>query len=293
VRWTFVELNFCLLLCNGYFGFYALQYFFLDLITGRSQAQTLGEIDEDEYEDGDLGGHSDSNNNQEDYITAEQQRKDAMCAAYSQAHGELLGVLETPLLLSGVPPKENRILARLSAWEGFYRKNIVRFEVARDVIVLLKALVSGVAIIDFMRPDVAVKCDAVQFSYQYTYDLSRIVTGNVTHLTATSCYRTQHNTTNTYAPKQFPVIPAGNIQHMHCKPELQSQGLVLAFSGLLAANLLLFGTCIIFKMCLVHNWWPHIRPFFTKNTTRLCKLLPGVAGCCVWCVLRPCDTRGG
>ena len=77
-------------------------------------------------------------------------------------------------------------------WSDFAARNYMRLSIAQDVAVMLKALVSSVAIIYFILPSKAATCDKVEFEMNFTYVKGTLPIGPVyasTNDDNTTCYR--------------------------------------------------------------------------------------------------------
>jgi hypothetical protein len=265
VSWAFVELNSCLLLCYIYFACRIVQYLFEVLLKASRQA----------VDDGDLKDVAEFD--EEAGITDDDGEGPASIAESTM--GEPLLDSER----SGKKSKSSKagqIMSDLGKrWSAFYQRNIVRLSVIRDTMVWLKVAVSGGAIVYFMKPTGAVACGAVSFDYQYAYNVTQSVRGNVHHnkTNGTSCFRPLVNRSSEVVNHPAFAYSANRVQHDHCKPELHSYPAILTFLVLLAVNQAVFVVCILFKYCIVHHQLPALRPFFVRNARMLCLLLPTLA----------------
>ena len=113
--------------------------------------------------------------------------------------------------------KKNSRTAKVRKWWSvFAARNYVRLSIARDLAVMMKALVSSVAIIYFILPSKAATCDKVEFALNFTYVTGALPIGPVHASTNTedntTCYRKVRNETMR-EPNGYQQLASTSVYH--------------------------------------------------------------------------------
>ena len=170
------------------------------------------------------------------------------------------------------------------SYSNISKKNFVWLSIGRDLAVMMKALVSSVAIVYFIIPSNAANCDTLEFSLDFSYfqDILGPVRASSNVQGDRTCQQNVHsvlfNISNAYQQ-----LDQASVYHQICKPTVDSMTIVHGFGFLALCNQLLFVFAILFKMSVVHNkGYECLRPFFLRRG-RVLYLVLSVAASLVAC----------